>query len=185
VTDRRYVVLVGFMAAGKSTVGRRLAALLGVDFVDTDALVAAAHGPIPEIFARAGEARFRAYEHEAVLATLARPPCVVSVGGGALTHDETHATLALAATRVYLCVSARTLLARLRRSKTPRPIAGEMPTLEHVERLLAAREARYREAEIVVDAQRRSVSAVAYAVRDALTGARGIATAPSESPERA
>lgn len=164
----RPVVLVGFMAAGKSTVGRRLAGVLGVPFVDTDAKIIAAYGPISDIFVRDGEARFRVLEHEAVLAALAGPLSVISLGGGALTHDATHAILQNRTIRVYLDVPASVLVSRLGRSKTPRPAAGPAPSLEHVAGLLAAREPRYREAEIVVDAQRRSIGGITAEIVDQL-----------------
>ena len=77
------VALVGFMGAGKSAVGRELAAALGIPFVDTDDLVVAEAGPIPSIFAERGEAGFRALEARIVTAALreaAERPCVLALG---------------------------------------------------------------------------------------------------------
>ena len=83
----RSVVLVGPMGSGKSTVGRALAARLGLDHVDTDDLVVAAAGcPITEIFARDGERRFRELETEALISALTTPS-VVSTGGGIVVDD--------------------------------------------------------------------------------------------------
>lgn len=80
-------VLVGPPAAGKSRLGRRVAARLGVEFVDTDKRVVAKHGPIPEIFASAGEQQFRVWEREAVVDALASPGIVALGGGAVLNHD--------------------------------------------------------------------------------------------------
>ena len=80
-------VLVGPPAAGKSRLGRRVAARLGVEFVDTDKRVVAKHGPIPEIFASAGEQQFRVWEREAVVDALSSPGIVALGGGAVLNHD--------------------------------------------------------------------------------------------------
>lgn len=81
--DHPLVVLIGPPAAGKTRVGKRVARALAVPFIDTDRVIAAEHGPIPEIFAERGEAVFRALEAEAVLSAL-RQRAVVSLGGGAV-----------------------------------------------------------------------------------------------------
>jgi len=149
------------MAAGKSTIGRHLASELGVRFVDTDDLIVARHGPVSGLFERAGEKGFRAAEFEAVRAALAEPPGVMALGGGAVTHAPTRALLAERALRVYLDISVEALLARLRRSRTVRPLLGPDPTLERIRELLSAREPFYREADIIVSGPRRSKQAFA------------------------
>jgi shikimate kinase len=138
------------MGCGKSTIGKALARELGVRFVDTDDAIVARHGPIPELFARAGEAGFRAAELDAVREALDGPPAVLSLGGGAVTYAPTRALLAERSLRVYLDIPLETLVVRLRRSKTVRPLLGREPTLERVRELLEAREPLYREADIVV-----------------------------------
>ena len=80
-------VLIGPPAAGKSRLGRRVAARLGVEFVDTDKRVVAKHGPIPEIFVSAGEEQFRVWEREAVVDALTSPGIVALGGGAVLNHD--------------------------------------------------------------------------------------------------
>ncbi len=152
----RHIALVGFMAAGKTTIGRRVAAHLGVPFVDTDDAIVELFGPIPDLFAREGEAGFRAREFEAVRATLDRPPSVIALGGGAVTYAPTRALLAERATRVYLEVPVPALVARLRRSRTVRPLVGPNPSYERVRGLLDEREPIYRECEITVRGARRS-----------------------------
>ena len=86
--DRPVAVLVGFMGAGKSTVGRILADKLGVDFVDTDAEIVTRTGQtIPEIFTGAGPTRFRQIECDVVTDVLENHRGVVALGGGAVTTE--------------------------------------------------------------------------------------------------
>lgn len=139
------------MAAGKSTIGKRLARELGLPFVDTDAEIVAGHGPLEDIFAREGEGSFRVYERNVVAAALLGEPKVISLGGGAITHAPTRALLEAHALRVFIEAPLRTILARVRRSKTRRPMLGEQPSMRRVRELFALREPYYREAEIVVD----------------------------------
>ena len=87
------VVLIGPPAAGKSRVGKRLARILDLPVIDTDKVIAAAHGPIPDIFAAHGEPHFRALERAAVDDAL-RLRAVVSLGGGAVLDPDTQAQLA-------------------------------------------------------------------------------------------
>lgn len=79
------IVLVGFMGAGKSTIGRALAARLGMSFVDSDEVIEAAAGSIPHIFAAEGESGFRAREAAVIADLLTGPPAVISLGGGAVS----------------------------------------------------------------------------------------------------
>ena len=87
------VALIGPMAAGKSSLGRKLAARIGRTFADTDKLVALEHGPIPQVFAEHGEAAFRRWEAEAVRHALV-PGAVVALGGGAVLDERSRALLA-------------------------------------------------------------------------------------------
>ena len=151
------------MAAGKTTVGRHLARELGLPFVDTDDLIVAREGPIAPLFARVGEAGFRAAECAAVCEALDGPLAVIALGGGAITHEPTRALLAARALRVYLDVPVETLVERLRRSRTVRPLVGAEPTIERVRALLDAREPLYREADLTVRSPQ--TSKLAYARR--------------------
>ncbi len=157
----RHVALTGFMAAGKSSVGRRLAADLGVPFIDTDESIVAAHGPIADIFARDGEAAFRERELEAVRAALDAPPAVIALGGGAVTHPPTHALLQGRALRIFLDVPIDVVLMRLRHAATVRPLIGAEPREARIRALHAERLPLYRQADLIVDCGRRSSSAVA------------------------
>ena len=101
------IVVVGFMGAGKTTVGRLLAAKLGVPFADSDHVIEARAGkPIPQIFADDGEPAFRQLEHEVIADLLNGEDLVLALGGGAAAHGGTRADLAAAAVPVvYLRVS--------------------------------------------------------------------------------
>ena len=99
------IVLVGFMGAGKTTVGRLLAAELGVPFTDSDHVIEDRAGkPIRQIFADDGEAAFRALEHQVIADLLGGPDIVLAVGGGAVEHALTRKLLAEAPV-AYLRVS--------------------------------------------------------------------------------
>jgi len=111
------IVFIGPPAAGKSRVGRRLAARLGRPFTDTDKAVVAVHGPIPQIFAEHGERHFRALEREAVASAL-EGGGVVSLGGGAVLDEDTRRDLATA-TVVLLTIEADAVRSRIGNGKRP------------------------------------------------------------------
>ena len=142
---KRHVALVGFMASGKSTIGRKLARKLGWAFVDTDALVVRSHGPIPAIFENEGEAAFRRYEHAAIAGVLeGAEPCIVALGGGAVTVAENRSLLAERAVRVFIKISPEQMLARLRRSRVVRPMLGARADALEDQGAIPAADARIR-----------------------------------------
>jgi shikimate kinase len=106
------IVIVGFMGAGKSTVGPLVADALGVPFTDTDDVIVARHGPIAAIFESGGEDAFRAAEAAVVEELLSGRDVVVSLGGGAITDPQTR-TLLEGATVVHLEVSYTEALKRV------------------------------------------------------------------------
>ena len=107
------IVLVGFMGAGKTTVGRLLAAKLGRPFTDSDQVIEERAGqPIRRIFADAGEPAFRELEHSVIAGLLAGPDAVLALGGGAAGHEGTRKLLA-AVPVVYLRVGYAEALARV------------------------------------------------------------------------
>ncbi len=113
------VVLVGPMAAGKTSLGRRLARELGVPFVDTDAVFVREHGAITEFFAAHGEPEFRRIEAEVIAAQLAEPGArIVALGGGAVLHPETRQRLA-AHPVVLLMTTERAVLRTANLSRRP------------------------------------------------------------------
>ena len=134
------IVLVGFMGAGKTTVGRRLAAKLGRPFLDSDAVIEERAGrPIRDIFAGEGEPAFRELEHETIADLLAGPDAVLALGGGAAGHPGTRDLLASgAATVVYLRVSYDDVLARVG-GDTGRPVLARADVAD----VFTARQAIY------------------------------------------
>lgn len=114
---RALVVFIGAPASGKSKIAKRVAALLGVDRIDTDKEIVASHGPISEIFEQHGEPFFRARERAAVIEALTQP-AVVSLGGGAVINEDTQHDLSRAHV-VLLTVSEDAVLDRIGGNKRP------------------------------------------------------------------
>jgi shikimate kinase len=156
------IVLVGFMGAGKTTVGQLLAAKLGVPFTDSDHVIEARAGkPIPLIFADAGEPAFRQLEHEVIAGLLGGPDAVLAFGGGAVGHPGTRALLAKAGVPVvYLRVSYPEAMARVGDDRT-RP----MLTRPDVARLHADRDPVYAGvATLTIDAGSRPPDDIVLAI---------------------
>jgi len=155
----RNVILVGFMGAGKSVCGRLLARRLGRCFVETDDMIVSREGcSIPEIFARHGEARFRALEAEAVEALSLKSGDVVATGGGLPCREGRMEALRALGTVVWLRGDLAALLERARRE-------GERPMLanrtdDEVRALYEAREPFYRQAHLTIDSGGRTVDQV-------------------------
>jgi shikimate kinase len=155
----RNVVLVGFMGAGKSVCGRLLARRLGRCFVETDDMIVSREGiPIPEIFARDGEARFRQLEAEAVEALALKTGDVVATGGGLPCREGRMDTLRALGTVVWLRGDLPTLLERARRHGARPMIAGRSDA--EVLALYQAREPFYRQAHLTIDTGTRTVDQV-------------------------
>lgn len=158
---KRHLVLMGFMASGKSTIGRKLARELGCAFFDTDHVIERSHGPIAEIFAREGEPAFRRYEREAIASVLdSGEPGVVALGGGAPTIAENRAVLKKRAHSVFLKVSPERVAARVKHSRDPRPLLGDVPTLDRIRELYEQRLPHYASADHIVEAEHLSDRAV-------------------------
>ncbi len=158
---KKHIALTGFMAAGKSTIGKKLARKLGVAFYDVDDLVARQQGPIADIFYVQGEEQFRRYEFEAVERVLQEEDAgIVALGGGAVTYDPTLALLRKRAYRVFVKVAPEQILGRLRRSKRVRPLLGPAPSLVKIRELYSRRMPRYAHADFVVEAQDMSTTQI-------------------------
>ena len=147
---RRSIVLVGMMGAGKSAVGAELSRRLHAPLRDTDVEIErAAAMTIPEIFARDGEAFFRARESEVLARVLGGPPAVVSTGGGAWMNPVNRDAVGRAGVSVWLNVPLPVLWHRVRQ-RPGRPLLRTPDPRGTLERLLAGREPSYALADITV-----------------------------------
>ncbi len=118
----RSVVLVGMMGAGKTQVGKRLAAKLGLPFVDADAEIERAAGlTVPEIFARHGEPHFRDGERRVIARLLGEGAIVLATGGGAYMNADTRAHIARHGVSIWLTADFDVLMRRVRK-RTNRPL---------------------------------------------------------------
>ncbi|MFF2495214.1 shikimate kinase [Agromyces sp. NPDC058064] len=162
------IVLVGPMGAGKSRVGQRLAATAGAPFIDTDARITERYGAIDEIFAREGEEYFRVIEREVVAEAL-REEAVVSLGGGAVLHDDTRDDLARLAV-VWLQVSREAVAPRLAGGNRPLIADGG---LDRWTAILEDRRPLYAAvADLTIDTSRRSVGRIVDEITEHFGGER-------------
>ena len=116
----RSIVLVGLMGAGKTSIGRRLAARLGLPFRDADAEIELAAGcTIAELFDRFGEREFRDGERRVIRRLLAGDPLVLATGGGAFMDADTRATVRREAVSIWLRCRAAGAAAPGRRAHPP------------------------------------------------------------------
>jgi shikimate kinase len=176
------ITLIGLMGAGKTTVGRRLAACLEVPFIDADAEVEAAAGcSISEIFASHGEAEFRAGERRVISRLLEGPPHVLATGGGAFLDPLTRAEIADKSVSVWLRADLDVLVARCRRRANRPLLRGGDPRAVLAD-LMAERYPVYADADITVDTVDGPHEAVVDKIVQALI-ARESRTQPSSQDE--
>jgi shikimate kinase len=164
----RHVALIGFMGAGKSSVGRALAARLERPFFDTDLWVEERCGAsVQSLFAAGRQLEFRRLEAEAVHAALAGPPAVVSLGGGALADVSTRDELNRRSFVIHLYVSWAEVKASLPALSIERPLLQR--SLADVHTLYIERQKTYRDAHVRIHVPRddvgRAVEHVLYALR--------------------
>ena len=163
LTDKIY--LVGFMAAGKSTVARALASRLHWRAEDIDELIEARERrPVADIFARSGEPFFRAAERDILRLLLPLRHVVVATGGGTFMDPDNRAAINLDGVSVWLDVPLEELVARIP-SDGSRPLAADRA---QIERLFAIRVAAYSTATLHVDASGIAAEEVAERILDAL-----------------
>lgn len=164
----RSIVLVGLMGAGKTSVGRRLAAKLGLPFVDADQEIEAAAGcTVQEIFDRFGEAGFRDGERRVIARLLRQPPHVLSTGGGAFMDPGTRALIRQYALSVWLKADLDILVARTAR-RDHRPLLKSGNPREILSRLIAVRHPVYAEADLTVISDSRPPDETANRVVEAV-----------------
>ena len=146
----RLVVLVGMMGAGKSTIGRRLAARLHLPFLDADAEIEAAAGmTIPEIFEVHGEPHFRDGEARVIARLLEGGPAVLATGGGSFMREETRRRVSDKAISIWLKADADIIMRRVKR-RADRPLLQTADPAATVGRLIDEREPVYRHADLTI-----------------------------------
>lgn len=146
----RAIVLVGMMGVGKSSVGKKLSALLHLPFIDADdEIEKAAQMSIPDIFATYGEAYFRDGERRVIARLMDGERKVIATGGGAFVNDETRALILDKAVTVWLDSDVETLLERVGR-RDNRPLLKQGDPRETLTRLRQERQPFYEQAPIHV-----------------------------------
>jgi shikimate kinase len=165
-TDKIY--LVGFMAAGKTTVARALAARLGWRAEDVDELIEARERrPVADIFARQGELYFRSLEREILRLLLPIRHAVVATGGGTFMDLENRAAINLDGFSVWLDIPFETVVARLP-ADGRRPLAADRGQME---RLFVARQAAYAQAHLRLDAGSAAAEEIAEQILERIPSA--------------
>lgn len=173
------VVLLGFMASGKSTVGAALARRVGWEHLDLDREIEAREGrTIPELFRVYNEAYFRALEARLTAEVAGRTGVVLSPGGGWITHPGALERLGPGTLSVWLRVSPGVVLERVGSARAGRPLLDVPDPVSAVHRLLAEREPLYRRADLSVDTDGLDPASVAALLERELR-ARGLAHTPS------
>ena len=149
------VALVGMMGAGKTSIGKRLAARLDVGFCDADHEIEAAAGmTVAEIFAEYGEPEFRRLERSVIARLLAQPPHVLATGGGAFMDECTRNAMATQAFTIWLKAPIDILLGRVKKRQEhdqSRPLLNTSDMRGTLERLLVAREPVYALADMTLE----------------------------------
>jgi len=158
------LALIGFMGTGKSCVGRLAADLMHFTFLDTDHVIEARAGKaVSDIFAQDGEPAFREWERRIVEELTRRKKTVIATGGGLPANPSNLASLKTHALVVCLWASPDTIWERVR-AHDHRPLLNEPDPLARIRELLATREPCYRQADVLVNTEMRSLREVAQHV---------------------
>ena len=166
------LVLIGFMGTGKSSVGQAVAGQLHFSFLDTDQVIEQRVGKsVGEIFAGDGEPAFRDWERRIVVELAARTKTVIATGGGLPADDANLASLKTHALVVCLWASPEKIWERVR-GQSHRPLLNDPDPLAKIRRLLEVREPYYRQADVLVNTEMRSVRDVAQQVTHHFLAAR-------------
>ena len=176
------VFLTGFMATGKTAVGRALGRRLARRFIDLDEEIEHAAGlAVSEIFARFGEPEFRDRERRALLSVCAIDGAVVAAGGGTVLDARNRHAMRAAGTIVCLTATPEAILARLGTGDDRPLLAGANGRAKRVASLLAERAAAYADADLTLDTSRRSAADLARSIADWLSSPSRAAKTRSEA----
>ena len=178
----RSIVFVGLMGAGKTAIGRKVAAMLSLPFMDSDQEIeSVSRMTVPELFERYGEPEFRALEQRVILRLLENGPQVLSTGGGAFMNAQTREAVAAYGVSVWLEADLDLLMERVSK-KQNRPLLKNPDPRGVLERLMGERYPVYATADLTVPTRDDRKEVIATEVVDALCGHFGIpaTTAPGE-----
>jgi len=165
-SDRRIanLALIGFMGTGKTSVGRLVAELLDFDYLDTDEMIQSGTGrTISDIFKADGEPAFRALEEKIVAELAGRTKTVIATGGGLPTNPKNLTGLKIHALVVCLWASPEKIWERVK-NQSHRPLLHDANPQAKIRELLAAREPFYKQADVLLNTELRSVREVAQQI---------------------
>ena len=164
------VFLIGYMGSGKSTAGKKLARILGYDFVDTDDVISSLVGKeVYKIFMEDGEDAFRQMERSVLVSFKDRKDTVIATGGGMPCFFDNVATMKRYGITVYLQMHVTSLIIRLNEAKTPRPLLPKLPPEEfklYIQQHLAKRERFYLDSHLVVKGESLDLESLAKAIKN-------------------
>ena len=150
-TEGQFIVLVGLMGAGKTTLGRRIAPELGLPFIDSDSEIEKAAGcTIREIFKNSGEKIFRDVERRVMLRLLNQNPAVIGSGGGSFMDVDTRNLIRKKGTSIWLRADLE-LLYRRAKNRTHRPLLNNDNPRKTLMRLMKERQTVYQKADLIFD----------------------------------
>lgn len=164
---KKKVFLVGFMGAGKTTVGKELASLADIPFIDLDDYIVKTRGmEIATIFQTYGEKTFRLWESEALVQCSNLDEAIISTGGGIIEAEKNIEVMNAVGTMIYLKASFDTLYERIE-GDSLRPLTKEGK--ESLKKRFLTREALYEQASIIIDTENKSPQQIAKELNDLLS----------------
>lgn len=170
----RSIVFVGLMGAGKTAIGRKVATMLSLPFIDSDQEIeSVSRMSVPELFERYGETEFRALEQRVILRVLENGPQVLSTGGGAFMNAQTHEAIAAHGVSVWLKAELDLLMDRVSK-KQNRPLLKSADPRAVLERLMAERYPVYATSDVTVPTRDDRKEVIAAEVIEALCRHLGI-----------
>jgi shikimate kinase len=162
--QRRNIILCGFMGTGKTSVGKRLAAMAQYDFLDLDAVIEEESGiSIPEIFAAQGEPAFRKLESLMVERVAEKTGCVIATGGGTIVNPQNLEKLKRCGVVITLTADIPAILQRVG-AGDDRPMLKGSDRLERIQALMEQRAPAYAKADMIVDTSTLSIDEVAQSI---------------------
>jgi shikimate kinase len=166
----RSIVFVGLMGAGKTAIGRKVASLLGLSFIDSDhEIESVSRMTVPELFDRYGESEFRALEQRVILRILEGGPQVLSTGGGAYMNADTRQAIGEHGVSIWLKADLDVLMERVVK-KQNRPLLRNPDPRAVMQRLMQERYPVYAHADVTVTTRDERKEVIADEVVAALNG---------------